>query len=33
MPNNQFDINVNDGVAIVVDKDVLPVKWMEPQPF
>ena len=29
MPNNQFDINVNNGVAIVVDKDVRPVKWME----
>ena len=29
MPNNQFDINVNNGVAIVVDNDVRPVKWME----
>ena len=35
MPNNQFDINVNNGVAIVVDNDVRPVKWREsiPKPF
>ena len=32
MPNNQFDINVNNGVAIVVDKDVPPVKWIEVYP-
>ena len=25
MPNNQFDINVNNGVAVVVDNDVHPV--------
>ena len=29
MPNNKLDINVNNGVAIVVDNDVRPVKWME----
>ena len=29
MPNNQFDINVNNGVAIVVENDARPVKWME----
>ena len=32
MPNNQFDINVNNGVAIVDDNDVRPVKWMEVYP-
>ena len=32
MPNNQFDINVNNGVAIVVDNDVRPVKWREVYP-
>ena len=32
MPNNQFDINVNNGVAIVVDNDVRSVKWMEVYP-
>ena len=32
MPNNQFDINVNNGVATVVDNDVRPVKWMEVYP-
>ena len=26
MPNNQFDIKVNNGIAIVVDIDVRPVK-------
>ena len=30
--NNQFDINVNNGVAIAVDNDVRPVKWMEVYP-
>ena len=29
MPNNKFDININNGVAIVVDNDVHPVNWME----
>ena len=29
MPNNQFDINVYNDVAIVVDNDVRPVMWME----
>ena len=34
MPNNQFDINVNNGVAIVVDNDVhvRPVKRIEVYP-
>ena len=32
MPNNQFDINVNKGVAIVIDNDVPSVKWMEVYP-
>ena len=32
MPNNQLDINVNDDVAIVVDNDVRPVKWVEVYP-
>ena len=27
MPNNQFDINVDNAVAIVVDNDVHPVNW------
>ena len=27
MPTNQFDININNGVANVVDNDVRPVKW------
>ena len=26
MPNNQFDINVHNGIAIVADNDVRPVK-------
>ena len=29
MAYNQFDINVNNGVAIVIDNDVRPVKWIE----
>ena len=29
MPNNQFDKNVTNDIAIVVDNDVRPVKWME----
>ena len=32
MPNNQFEINVNNGVAFVVDNDVRSVKWMEVYP-
>ena len=32
MPYNQFDINVDNGVAIVVDNDVRPVKCI-PQPI
>ena len=32
MPNNQFDINIHSGVAIVVDNDVRPFKWMEVYP-
>ena len=32
MPNNQLDINVINGVAIVFDNYVLPVKWMEVYP-
>ena len=27
MPHNPFDINVYNGVAIVVDSNVRPVKW------
>ena len=29
MPNNQFAINLNNGVAIIVDNNVRQVKWME----
>ena len=32
MPNNQLDINVDNGVAIAVDSDERPVKWMEVYP-
>ena len=32
MPNNQFDINDNNGVAIVVDNNVRPVMWIEVYP-
>ena len=32
MPYNQFDINVNNGVVIVVDNDVHLVNWMEVYP-
>ena len=32
MPNNQFDVNVNNGVTFVVDYDLHPVNWMEVYP-
>ena len=32
MPHNQFDINANNGVAIVVDNEVRLVQWMEVYP-
>ena len=32
MHNNQFDININNSVDIVVDNDVHPVNWMEVYP-
>ena len=33
MSEIQFNINVDNGVAIAVANDVLPVWWMEVYPF
>ena len=32
MSDNQFDINANNGVAVVVDNDVRQVNWMDVYP-
>ena len=33
MPKNQFEVNVANGVATDVVNDLLPVRWMEVDPF